>query len=102
MRMGAVHLTVADLDRSLAYYETQIGLRVHARDDGRAQLGAGGEDLLVLTEQPGARPADGYAGLFHFALLVRTRPALARWLDHAARARVALAGLSDHYVNEAI
>jgi catechol 2,3-dioxygenase len=101
-RMGAVHLTVADLDRSLAYYETQIGLRVHARADGRAQVGAGGEDLLVLTEEPGAKPADGYSGLFHFALLVPERIDLARWLAHAARDRVALSGLSDHYVSEAI
>ena len=101
-RMGAVHLTVADLDRSLAYYETQIGLRVHARDDGRARLGTGGEDLLVLTEEPGAKPADGYSGLFHFALLVPERIDLARWLAHAARDRVPLSGLSDHFVSEAL
>jgi catechol 2,3-dioxygenase len=101
-RMGAVHLTVADLDRSLAYYKTQIGLRVHARDNGRAQLGTGGEDLLVLTEEPGAKPADGYSGLFHFALLVPERIDLARWLAHAARDRVPLSGLSDHFVSEAI
>jgi catechol 2,3-dioxygenase len=102
MRMGAVHLTVAELERSVAYYETQIGLRTHARDDGTARLGAGGEDLLVLTEQPGAAPAEGYAGLFHFALLVPERRELARWLEHASRDRVALTGLSDHYVSEAI
>ena len=101
-RMGAVHLTVADLDQSLTYYETQIGLRVHARDGGRARLGAGGDDLLVLTEEPGAKPADGYSGLFHFALLVPERIDLARWLAHAARDRVALSGLSDHFVSEAI
>ncbi|HEX4680927.1 MAG TPA: VOC family protein [Gaiellaceae bacterium] len=101
-RMGAVHLTVADLDRSLGYYETQIGLRVHARDDGQARLGTGGEDLLVLTEEAGARPADGYSGLFHFALLVPERVDLARWLAHAARNRVQLSGMSDHFVSEAI
>ena len=102
MRMGAVHLTVADLERSLAYYERAIGLRVHAREDGTARLGAGGEDLLVLTEQPGAGPADGYAGLFHFALLVPTRADLATWLAHAARDQVPLTGLSDHFVSEAL
>ncbi|HET7449340.1 MAG TPA: VOC family protein, partial [Gaiellaceae bacterium] len=64
MRMGTVHLTVADLGRSLAYYEQAIGLRVHEHEDGTARLGTGGEDLLVLTEQPGAQPAEGYAGLF--------------------------------------
>jgi catechol 2,3-dioxygenase len=103
MRMGAVHLTVADLDRSLDYYERQIGLRTHAREDGTARLGArDGEDLLVLAERPGARPADGYSGLFHFALLVPERRALARWLGRAARDRVQLTGLSDHAVSEAI
>jgi catechol 2,3-dioxygenase len=101
-RMGAVHLTVADLERSLAYYEQQIGLRLHARGDGRAQLGTGGEDLLVLTEVPGVRPAEGYAGLFHFALLVPERTDLARWLAHAARDAVQLTGMSDHFVSEAI
>ena len=71
-------------------------------DGGRAALGTGGEDLLVLTEEPGAQPADGYSGLFHFALLVPERIDLARWLAHAARDRVALTGLSDHFVSEAI
>jgi catechol 2,3-dioxygenase len=102
MRMGEVHLTVADLDRSLSYYENAIGLRVHAREDGTARLGTGGEDLLRLTEQPGASPADGYAGLFHFALLTPSRAALADWLAHAAQNRVPLSGLSDHFVSEAI
>jgi catechol 2,3-dioxygenase len=101
-RMGAVALTVADLDRSVAYYEGEIGLRLHERAGTRARLGTGGEDLLVLDELPGARPADGYAGLFHFALLVPERLHLARWLAHAAHERVRLTGLSDHAVSEAL
>ena len=101
-RMGAVHLSVADLTRSIEYYDSALGLRVHARDGDHAVLGTGGEDLLVLTERPGAVPADGYAGLFHFALLVPERLDLARWLTHAAQDRVPLTGLSDHYVSEAI
>ncbi len=101
-RMGAVHLTVSDLDRSLAYYGGQLGLRVHRRGAGEASLGAAGEDLLVLRELPGARPADGFTGLFHFALLVPSRAALAAFLAHAARDRVPLTGLSDHWVSEAI
>src|SRR4051795_4445122 len=100
--VGPVHLSVADLARSIDYYESAIGLRVHRREDDRVALGAGGEDLLVLREEPGARPADAYSGLFHFALLVPERVDLARWLAHAARERVPLAGLSDHYVSEAI
>lgn len=102
LELGAVHLTVADLARSLDYYRTQIGLDVLAQEDGRATLGAGSRELLVLVEEPGARPADGYSGLFHYALLVPERRDLARWLAHAARDRVPLSGLSDHAVSEAI
>jgi catechol 2,3-dioxygenase len=101
-RPAAVHLTVADLDRSIGYYESALGLRVHDRAGGRAALGTGGEALLVLFEEPGARPAGGFCGLYHFALLVPERADLARWLAHAARERVPLVGLSDHFVSEAI
>ncbi len=101
-RLGAVHLTVADLDRSVGYYEREIGLVVREREVGRAALGAGGEDLLVLVEEPGAKPADGFSGLYHFALLVPHRADLARWLAHAAREQVRLVGVSDHFVSEAL
>jgi len=100
--MGPVHLTVSDLARSLDYYRTVVGLDVLEQDGGRASLGADSTELLGLVEQPGAQPSDGYTGLFHFALLVPDRPALARWMAHAARDRVPLTGLSDHYVSEAI
>jgi catechol 2,3-dioxygenase len=100
--MGMVHLTVASLERSLDYYTQSIGLREQGRNGVTVRLGAGGEDLLALTELAGARPADGYAGLFHFALLLPERTDLARWLVHAARDRVALTGLSDHDVSEAL
>jgi catechol 2,3-dioxygenase len=100
--VGAVHLTVADLERSLDYYGRSIGLRVLEREDGRASLGAGDRTLLVLVEKPGAAPADGYTGLFHFALLVPERVDLARWLAHAIRDQVQLTGVSDHDVSEAL
>jgi catechol 2,3-dioxygenase len=100
--LGAVELTVSDVARSIAYYDQAFGLVVRARDDGRVVLGVPDRDLLVLVEEPGARPADGYSGLYHFALLVPDRGSLAAWLAHAARTRVPLVGLSDHYVSEAI
>ena len=100
--MGDVHLTVGDLERSVDYYREAIGLDVLATDDGRAALGAGGRELLVLVEEPGARPAYGYTGLYHFALLLPERADLARWLAHAGRDSVPLVGLSDHFVSEAI
>ena len=100
--MGAVHLTVASLERSLDFYREDVGLQIHRTDGNTVALGAGDEDLLVLVEQPGARPADAHAGLFHFALLLSERADLARWFVHAARDRVALTGLSDHAVSEAL
>jgi catechol 2,3-dioxygenase len=100
--MGAVHLTVADLERSLRYYREAIGLEVLSQENGSASLGAGERELLVLVEEAGARPSTGYTGLFHFALLVPERVALARWLAHAARDRVPMSGLSDHFVSEAL
>ena len=101
-RMGAVHLTVADLARSLEFYRSSIGLEVIARDGDRAVLGAGGVRLLELVEEPGAQPAPGRTGLFHFALLLPDRRSLARWMAHAVRERVRLAGAADHFVSEAI
>jgi catechol 2,3-dioxygenase len=100
--LGAVHLGVSDLGRSLDYYRRAIGLDLLDEGDGRAVLGSGGRELLVLVDQPGARPADGYSGLFHIALLVPERSDLARWLAHATRERVPMTGASDHYVSEAL
>jgi catechol 2,3-dioxygenase len=100
--VGAVHLTVADLERSLDYYRRVVGLEVLDRGGGGASLGAGDDELLVLVEEPGARPATGHTGLYHFALLLPQRADLARWLAQAARERVPLVGLSDHFVSEAI
>ncbi|MCZ4493753.1 MAG: hypothetical protein JWP53_2684 [Conexibacter sp.] len=101
--MGPVRLTVGDLDRSIAYYRDALGLTALRREAGFAALGApGGGELLLLEELPGAVPSDGYPGLFHFALLLPERTDLARFLAHAARERVPLVGLSDHFVSEAI
>ena len=101
--MGAVHLSVSDLERSVAYYERAIGLRVHGRGDGRAALGTGGEDLLVLAR--GARRA-ARARLLRACTTspcsCRSATDLARWLAHAAREQVPLVGVADHFVSEAI
>lgn len=100
--LGAVELTVADLERSLAYYTDVVGLERIGDGDWKLSLGAGGRELLRLVEEPGAKPSSGYTGLYHFALLLPERADLARWLAHAARDRVPLTGLSDHFVSEAI
>ena len=100
--MGAVELTVSDLERSLDYYRRAIGLKVREQGGGRASLGSNGSELLVLHEVPGARPAPRSTGLFHFALLVPERRNLASWFAHAGREEVLLTGASDHFVSEAL
>ena len=101
-RCGIVSLIVTDLARSLRYYTERIGLRIHAERGATAELGAG-EVLLRLTEQPGARPVQrGRSGLYHFALLVPSRPALGAILRHLAVQRTAIDGASDHLVSEAL
>jgi catechol 2,3-dioxygenase len=100
-RMGAVELTVPDLERSLEYYRRSIGLGIREHSDGRASLG-GDSELLVLHEVPGAQPAPHNTGLFHFALLVPERRDLAAWLAHAMREQVPMTGVSDHFVSEAL
>jgi catechol 2,3-dioxygenase len=102
MRLGPVHLTVASLERSVEYYRRVVGLERLPSRDAQASLGAGGRELLVLVEEPGATSSRGHTGLYHFALLVPERRDLAVWLTHAMRDRVPLVGLSDHFVSEAI
>jgi len=99
--MGLVELSVSDLDRSLAYWQDAIGLRVLSRENGTAELGAD-TPLVRFVEEPGARSAHGFTGLFHVALLVPDRPGLGRFLAHTAREGIPLTGLSDHVVSEAI
>ncbi|MEA2332415.1 MAG: catechol 2,3-dioxygenase [Thermoleophilaceae bacterium] len=102
LRLGPVHLTVTDLDRSIPFYEDSIGLQFARREGSEAALGAGGDDLLVLTEDPAARPAGRHAGLYHFALLHPSREELARAAQRLLVTRTPISGASDHKISEAI
>ncbi|MGH2941731.1 MAG: VOC family protein, partial [Solirubrobacteraceae bacterium] len=102
LRLGPVHLTVSHLDGSIAFYERSVGLQQHDRDGEVATMGVGGEDLLVLVEEPGAAPGGRHAGLYHFALLFPTRQELARALARIASTGTRIEGASDHGVSEAI
>ena len=102
LRLGPVHLTVSNLDGSIAFYERSLGLQIHDRDGEVATMGVGGEDLLVLVEEAGAAPGGRHAGLFHYALLLPTRQELARAVLRLASAGTRLSGASDHGVSEAI
>jgi len=101
-RLGEVHLTVTDLERSLAFYEHAIGLQLHRRDGAVAALGTGGTDLVVLHEDPTAKPAGRHGGLYHVALLYPTREELARVAIRLAVTRVPIQGASNHGTHEAI
>lgn len=103
--LGQVRLQIADLERSLGYYQEILGFRVLERSAGRATLAAHGDDtpLIELHERPGAVPVprQGRLGLFHFAILLPDREALGRFIAHLADAGVR-AGASDHLVSEAL
>jgi catechol 2,3-dioxygenase len=105
VQLGAVTLQVANLERSLAYYQSVIGLRVIAEGNGRAALGAlnGAQVLVHLVEKRGVRPVPprGLLGLYHFAILLPTREALGQFLSHLSRLNQR-AGMSDHLVSEAL
>lgn len=104
-QLGRVRLQVADIERSIAYYETVIGLRVLRRDGAVAELGPHGEDrtLVELHEKSGVKPVArrGHIGLYHFAILLPDRAALARFVAHLGEIG-AYAGMSDHFVSEAV
>lgn len=104
-RVGRVSLQVADLARSLPYYEQVLGLRLLERTERRAALGVPGDTaaLVELHERRDARPAPrrGRLGLYHFAILLPERAALGRFLAHLAQHGIA-PGTADHLVSEAL
>lgn len=103
LEIGRVALTVNDLPTVRSFYESALGLEHLGGDGGVAHLGAGGRAFLELREDRHARRSSPReAGLFHTAFLLPDRKALARWLLHAAEAKVPLHGASDHLVSEAI
>jgi catechol 2,3-dioxygenase len=102
LRLGPVRLRVASLDRSVPWYESALGLRLHRRDGDEAELGDGAETVVLLHEDPQARPAGRHAGLYHYALLYPSREELAWAARRLALARTPIQGMSDHGTHEAI
>jgi catechol 2,3-dioxygenase len=100
-----VRLQIADLNRSMAFYEDILGLRVLQRADGAATLGPEGSETAIveLREQRGARavPKRGRLGLFHFAILLPDRSSLGRLYQHLRSLGIPL-GQADHLVSEAL
>jgi catechol 2,3-dioxygenase len=105
--IGHVHLKVADVDRSLAFYRDVLGFEVQQRwGTDAAFVSAGGYHHhigLNSWESRGASPPPpGHTGLFHAAIRYPTRAALADALRRLVDARIPLTGASDHGVSIAL
>jgi catechol 2,3-dioxygenase len=107
VRIGHVHLKVADLERALAFYCGILGFQLTQRY-GRdaAFISAGGYHhhigLNTWESRGGSPPPPGTTGLFHVAILYPTRAELADALLRLTRAGIAIDGASDHGVSEAL
>ena len=107
MRIGHVHLKVADLSRALAFWHGVIGLGITQRMGRQAAfLAAGGYHhhiaLNTWESADGAWPPEGTTGLYHVALVYPDRAALGTAVQRVLDAGIALEGASDHGVSEAI
>lgn len=107
VRIGHVHLKVADLERSLAFYVGVLGFRLVARMGSGAAFVAAGDyhhhlGLNTWESRGGAPPARGTTGLYHAAILYPSRATLADALRRLQDAGVPLEGAADHGVSEAL
>jgi catechol 2,3-dioxygenase len=107
VRIGHVHLKVADLDRALGFYCGVLGFALMQRlGTGAAFVSAGGYHhhigLNTWESLGGSPPPAGTTGLYHVAILYPTRPKLADALRRLMAAGIPLDGASDHGVSEAL
>lgn len=107
VRVGHVHLKVAELDRALGFWSGVLGFELIQRyGDQAAFLSAGGYHhhigLNTWESRGGHPPAPGTTGLFHAAILYPTRAALADALGRLTAAGIPLDGASDHGISEAL
>jgi len=107
VRIGHVHLKVADLERALSFYCDVLGFEVTQRRGGEAAfLSAGGYHhhiaLNTWDSLGGSPPPAGATGLYHLAILYPTRAALGDALRRVMAAGIQLDGASDHGVSEAL
>lgn len=100
--LGVVHLTVRDLDRSVAFYRDTLGLLERDRAGRTVWIGAGDAPLLALHEDPAAAAPRRTAGLYHVALNYVDRIELGRVARRLAATRTPIQGASDHGTHEAI
>jgi catechol 2,3-dioxygenase len=107
VRIGHVHLKVADLERALRFYCGVLGFELTQRRGAEAAfVSAGGYHhhigLNTWESFRGSPPPSGTTGLYHLAILYPTRAALADALSRLIAAGIPLDGASDHGVSEAL
>lgn len=107
VRIGHVHLKVADLERSIGFYCGVLGFELTQRmGRSAAFVSAGGYHhhigLNTWESQGGSAPAPGTTGLYHVAILYPTRAALGDALRRLQAAGIVLDGAADHGVSEAL
>jgi catechol 2,3-dioxygenase len=107
VRIGHVHLKVADLDRALKFYCDVLGFELRQRFGTQAAfISAGGYHhhigLNTWESKGGSPPPSGTTGLYHLAILYPTRALLADAVRRVLAAGIELDGASDHGVSEAI
>ena len=100
--IGEVQLSVANLERSLDFYQQTLGFQRLGYAGSQAGLGVGGKRLVVLNEKPGARPVEHVTGLYHLAVLLPNRRSLARLIYHLVEKEIEVTGAADHGVSEAL
>src|SRR6202451_2714339 len=107
VRIGHVHLKVANLERSLKFYRDVLGFEVtQGYGQDAVFISAGGYHhhigLNTWESKGGSPPPPGTTGLYHVAILYPTRAALADALRRLVRAKIPLSGAADHGVSEAL
>jgi catechol 2,3-dioxygenase len=107
VKIGHVHLKVADLDRALAFYRDVLGFEVTQRHGNSVAFISAGDyhhhiGLNTWESAGGSPPAPGTTGLYHTAILYPTRALLADALRRVVKAGISLEGASDHGVSEAL
>ena len=106
VRIGHVHLKVADLQRALDFYVGVLGFTVTTTRPGAAFISAGGYHhhlgLNTWESKGGSAPPPGTTGLYHTAILYPNRKLLADALKRLIAAKIPLDGASDHGVSEAL
>jgi len=107
VKMGHVHLKVADLERALAFYHGVLGFDVTQKmGNAAAFLSAGGYHhhigLNTWESRGGSAPVAGTTGLYHLAIVYPTRAELGDALERVLRAGIQLEGAADHGVSEAL